>query len=151
LKFRDGSRTRALRDTPDMISLVVSGIHSSQNPEDNLTESAHKSGSKQKSSSQKKAANATASAIKTRGLEDTKRLIESINRGVLVRSVICNLSDEASVQNFIYGTVEQFRRIDYAANVAGITVLGLHTAKISTSFFEQPPLYYLSVLNVLNI
>jgi hypothetical protein len=55
-----------------MISLVVSGIHSSQNPEDNLTESAHKSGSKQQFSSQKKAANATASAIKTEGSRTPK-------------------------------------------------------------------------------
>jgi NAD(P)-dependent dehydrogenase (short-subunit alcohol dehydrogenase family) len=35
------------------------------------------------------------------------------------------------------GTVEKFGRLDYACNVAGITVLGPGTAEITTKFFNQ--------------
>ncbi|KAL6231989.1 hypothetical protein BDW75DRAFT_243417 [Aspergillus navahoensis] len=44
---------------------------------------------------------------------------------------------EAAVQAMVDGTVQQFGRIDYCANVAGITVLGPPTDRISTEFYDR--------------
>lgn len=57
--------------------------------------------------------------------------------GVEVRTTICDNTNEQSVQAFIDGTIEQFGRLDYAANVAGITVLGPGTADITTEFWDR--------------
>ena len=54
-----------------------------------------------------------------------------------MRSAICDVSDEISVQKMVDGTVEQFGRLDYCANIAGMIVLGPHTAEITTSFFDR--------------
>jgi NAD(P)-dependent dehydrogenase (short-subunit alcohol dehydrogenase family) len=41
------------------------------------------------------------------------------------------------VQAFIDGAVERFGRIDYAANVAGITRLGPGTAELSNAGWDE--------------
>jgi len=77
------------------------------------------------------------SDVNSVGLEATKKEIETVSEGVQVRSAICDVSDETAVQKMIDGTVAQFGRIDYCANIAGITVLGPPTAEITTSFFDK--------------
>jgi len=71
------------------------------------------------------------------GLEETKRLIEAENPDADVRIAVCNVTDEASVQSMVDGTVAQFGRVDYCANVAGMILLGVQTADMSTDFFEK--------------
>jgi NAD(P)-dependent dehydrogenase (short-subunit alcohol dehydrogenase family) len=47
------------------------------------------------------------------------------------------VSDEAAVQAFIDGTIERFGRVDYAANVAGVTRLGPGTAELSNAVWDE--------------
>jgi len=70
------------------------------------------------------------------GLYETQRLIESHSKDATVRIAQCDLTDEASVQRVVDGTVEQFGRLDYCANVAGIILLGKQTSEMTTSFFD---------------
>ena len=64
-------------------------------------------------------------------------MIEAESKSVAVRAVVCDVSNEESVQKMVDGTVEEFGRIDYAANVAGMTVLGPGTAEMTKSFFQK--------------
>ena len=60
-----------------------------------------------------------------------------MSKDVIVRSQICDVTDEISVQNMVDGTVEQFGRLDYCCNVAGMVLLGVTTADMTTEFFEK--------------
>lgn len=75
--------------------------------------------------------------LNSSGLEETKRMIESQCKEVTVRTAVCDISDEGSVQKMVDGTVEQFGRLDYCANVAGMILLGVQTAEMSTNFFDK--------------
>ncbi|KAF2802339.1 oxidoreductase [Mytilinidion resinicola] len=79
----------------------------------------------------------TIADLNAAGLEETKKKIEAINPDAKVRIAVCNVTDEAAVQSMVDGTVEQFGRLDYAANVAGMILLGVQTADMSTDFFEK--------------
>ncbi|KAF9886579.1 hypothetical protein FE257_011351 [Aspergillus nanangensis] len=79
----------------------------------------------------------TIADISRAGLVETHRLLEASSPDVRVRQVICDVSDEGAVQAMANGTVEQFGRLDYCANVAGITVLGPPTDRISTEFYDR--------------
>ncbi|KAL6231966.1 hypothetical protein BDW75DRAFT_243394 [Aspergillus navahoensis] len=72
-----------------------------------------------------------------KSIEETKQIIERESCGVAVWATVCDVSDEAAVQAFIDGTVERFGRIDYAANVAGITRLGPGTAELSNAVWDE--------------
>lgn len=77
------------------------------------------------------------SDISADGLEKTRHIIESGYEGVSVRATKTDVSDEHAVQALLDGTVEQFGRIDYCANVAGIILLGQPTAEMTTGFFDK--------------
>lgn len=70
-------------------------------------------------------------------LERTKRLILNVAPDAQVRVAPYDISKEDEVEAVIYGTISQFGRIDYCANVAGITVLGPPTDQVSTAFFDR--------------
>ncbi|KAI9743077.1 MAG: hypothetical protein M1818_003372 [Claussenomyces sp. TS43310] len=71
------------------------------------------------------------------GLDETKKVINENYAGATVRTTVCDISNEDSVQKLIDGTVEQFGRLDYCGNVAGIILLGAQTAEMATSFFDK--------------
>lgn len=79
----------------------------------------------------------TIADLNATGLDETKRIIESKYEGIVVRTTVFNVTDESSVQAMVDGTIEQFGRLDYCANVAGMVLLGTQTADMSTSFFEK--------------
>ena len=71
------------------------------------------------------------------GLEETESIIQSTCQGVTVRSQVCDVTNETSVQKMVESTVEQFGRVDYCCNVAGMVLLGVNTANMTTDFFEK--------------
>lgn len=71
------------------------------------------------------------------GLNETKQRIEEQYKDVAVHIAICDISNEDSVEELINGTVKKYGRLDYCANVAGITVLGVRTHEMETKFFEK--------------
>jgi NAD(P)-dependent dehydrogenase (short-subunit alcohol dehydrogenase family) len=71
------------------------------------------------------------------GLEETKKRIAAVNADATVRVAVCDVTSESSVVALIAGCVSQFGRLDYAANVAGMVLLGVQTADMSTEFFEK--------------
>lgn len=75
--------------------------------------------------------------ISEKGLAETKGLIESITNDASIKSYVCDVSDESAVQKMVDDIVENFGRLDYCANVAGIILLGVQTAKMETSFFDK--------------
>lgn len=79
----------------------------------------------------------TIADINATSLEETKKLIEAEYKGVQVKAFTVDITDEASVQAMVDGTVEAFGRVDYCANVAGIILLGPPTAEMSTAFFDK--------------
>ncbi|MCJ1304217.1 hypothetical protein MMC08_007029 [Hypocenomyce scalaris] len=70
-------------------------------------------------------------------VEETKKMIETESKGVSVLAVVCDVANEESVQSMVDKTVEEFGRIDYCANVAGMTILGPGTAEMTTKFFQK--------------
>ena len=64
-------------------------------------------------------------------------MIETESKGVSVLAVVCDVANEESVQSMVDKTVEEFGRIDYCANVAGMTILGPGTAEMTTKFFQK--------------
>ncbi|OQU93621.1 hypothetical protein CLAIMM_00103 [Cladophialophora immunda] len=75
--------------------------------------------------------------INAQGLEETKKMIEVVSDGVTVRTAVCDNTDEKQVQSMVDGCVQQFGRVDYATNIAGITILGPTTADMPTELWEK--------------
>ncbi|KAL4861579.1 hypothetical protein BDV12DRAFT_207944 [Aspergillus spectabilis] len=72
-----------------------------------------------------------------KSIEKTKQIIERETSGIAVWATVCDVNNDAAVQAFIDGAVERFGRIDYAANVAGITRLGPGTAELSNAGWDE--------------
>jgi NAD(P)-dependent dehydrogenase (short-subunit alcohol dehydrogenase family) len=70
-------------------------------------------------------------------LTKTSGMIKSLDMGTEVKCEVYDISDERSVQEAIEGIVSHFGRLDYCANIAGIVLLGVQTADMTSDFFDK--------------
>ncbi|KAJ5717727.1 hypothetical protein N7488_003373 [Penicillium malachiteum] len=80
--------------------------------------------------------------INIKGIQETISLIQAQEKDVQTLAIEVNVADATSVRNMISRTVESFGRLDYAANVAGITT----TARVPTACY--PHLEYEKILEI---
>lgn len=70
-------------------------------------------------------------------IQETKDLIKRDHPDVNVKAICFDVSDETAVTTAVRDVVEDFGRLDYCANIAGIVLLGKQTAEMETSFFDK--------------
>ncbi|KAE8331449.1 hypothetical protein BDV39DRAFT_201100 [Aspergillus sergii] len=79
----------------------------------------------------------TIADINSTALEHTQQLINSVAPAAQVLVRACDVSKEEEVEAMVDETVTRFGRIDYCANVAGISLLGPPTDQIATALFDR--------------
>jgi NAD(P)-dependent dehydrogenase (short-subunit alcohol dehydrogenase family) len=75
--------------------------------------------------------------IDEKGLQKTRDDVVRIHSGVDVDVVRLDVSNEASVQDFIDRCVERFGRVDYACNIAGICPSRTPTIDVEPEVFDR--------------
>ena len=75
--------------------------------------------------------------INEKGLHKTRDDVVKMYSDVDVDIVRLDVSNEASVQNFIDRCVERFGRVDYACNIAGICPPRTPTIEVDPEVFDK--------------
>ncbi|KAL7943879.1 oxidoreductase [Trichoderma barbatum] len=71
------------------------------------------------------------------GLLETQRSINKVHPGVRVFARAGDIADEAFVESFMDGVQQEFGRIDYAVNCAGILSAPLRSTELSAEEFDR--------------
>lgn len=75
--------------------------------------------------------------ISRQGLETTAKLVGLVDGSIRVATHVADLTDDAAVKNMVDTCIQEFGRIDFACNNAGIAMPNLLTVDIPMKTFDK--------------